>query len=181
MFDRSLILMVSLLTPYTTISVLILSGLLKITGKEHVYQFTSKPDIWDIPVPCPSTAGRNPENFLIIIICFCLCSAGQICLECFKGMLIKPHVKMPGDQLHLWAAPQLSHHHPLQPPPKSCCSNVARAQISFPRWWKSWPWQIAKCRKGLANMNTAWEHCILSALLLESCVSLCFPLSSTGL
>lgn len=117
LFDRSLILMVPLLTPYTTISVLILSGLLKITGKEHVYQFTSKPDIWDIPVPCPSTAGRNPENFLIIIICFCLCSAGQICLECFKGMLMKPHVKMPGDQLHLWAAPQLSHHHPLQSPP----------------------------------------------------------------
>lgn len=33
----------------------------------------------------------------------------SVCLECFKGMLIRPDVKIPRDQLHLGAALQLFH------------------------------------------------------------------------
>lgn len=62
-----------------------------------------------------------------------------MCPECFKDMLIKACVKMPGDQLHLWAALQLSHF------PESCCSNMVIAKISFPRRWNGWPWQIVGC------------------------------------
>lgn len=68
-----------------------------------------------------------------------------MCLECFKGMLIRLCVEMPGDQLHSWAALQRSHF------PESCCSNMVIAQISVQFRWNSWPWQIAECREELVT------------------------------
>lgn len=96
--------MVPLASPNTAVSVLILSGLLKIAEKErfinsHQSQ-TSKTSQYLVRQLLVEIQ-RRKKKVLIIIICLCLCSVGQICLECFKGMLIKPHVKMPRDQLHL--------------------------------------------------------------------------------
>ena len=111
LLDRALILMFFLLTPNTTIFFLILSGFLKITAplRERAYLSIHIKD------RCPRRSntlsvnnGWKLGNFwssLSAVSLFC----GQMCLECIKGMLIKPYVKMPGDQLHLWAALQLSH------------------------------------------------------------------------
>lgn len=89
-----------------------------------------------------------------------------MCLECFKGMLIKLCVEMPGDQLHLWAALQLSHF------PESCCSNMVIAQISVQFRWNSWPWQIGECGEELVTWA---QHGVLRDLC-GSRVKLQYPL-----
>lgn len=173
--------MVPLVNPNTTVSVLILSGLLKIAGKErfinsHQSQ-TSKTSRYLFRQLMVKIQSKK-KKFLIIIICLCLCSVGQICLERFKGMLIKPHVKMPRDQLHSWAAP---HTFWTSPPPsstspcpnlKSRRSNVAGAQKSSPSVMGRKKKRLTltnsqvQCReRGLLTWMQRWEACASSARL----------------
>lgn len=91
-----------------------------------------------------------------------------MCLECFKGMLMKSCVNMPGDQLHLWAPLQLSHF------PKSCCSNMVIAKnfsfFFFLCRWNSWPWQIVECRAELVTWKQHGSTSTSPQLLWKSTV-----------